>query len=287
MRIARRALLLAGLAALLLSACATPAQRTDRLAARAGFKRVLLEGSRFHHVAYERLGAPGPLFVFIEGDGTPWTDAGRRIAADPTPGHPLALELAAETRSRSVLYLGRPCYFGLAHSEECHPSDWTSARYSEQAIQSLATALNRFTRTEAFQGVVLIGHSGGGTVAVLMAPLIERLRAVVTIGANLDVGAWTRYHGYLPLSASLDPADRKPLPAQVAEIHLVGGADHNVPPDLLQRYMKGHPAAHLWRFASFDHRCCWQRAWPSLLPRLMEQAGIAAGSSRAPAEASR
>jgi pimeloyl-ACP methyl ester carboxylesterase len=279
-----RRLSLVAAAALLAGGCATPAHHADLLAARGGFTRVLLQGTRFHHVAYERLGPEGPLFVFIEGDGTPWSADGRRIAADPTPRRPLALELAVRTEAASVLYLGRPCYFGLAHSMECQPSDWTAARYSARAIQSMAAAVNRLASTHDFSEVVLVGHSGGGTLAVLMAPRIERLRAVITIAANLDVGAWTRYHGYLPLAASLDPADSKPLAANIAEIHLAGGADRNVPPALVQRYLTGHPAAQLWTFPSFDHRCCWVRAWPLLLPRLEERAAIAEGSRPRPAE---
>jgi pimeloyl-ACP methyl ester carboxylesterase len=254
--------------------CATPTGHTDRLAARAGFTRVLLAGTRFHHVAYERFGPPGPLWVFIEGDGTPWSADGHRVAPDPTPRQPVALELAIGTRSAPVMYLGRPCYFGLARWSECEPSDWTAARYSLQAIQSLAVAVNGVTSSHHFPEVVLVGHSGGGAVAVLMAPSVERLRAVITIAANLDVAAWTRYHGYLPLSESLDPADSSPLAANITQIHLVGGADRNVPPGLLQRYLAGHAAAQVWTFASFDHRCCWRQAWPQLLPRLVKQAGI-------------
>jgi hypothetical protein len=261
----------------LLCGCTTPAQRADRLAARGGLTRVLLEGTRFHHVAYERLGAQGPLFVFIEGDGSPWTGDGRRIAADPTTRNPLALELAVRTTSGSVLYLGRPCYLGLASSAECLPSDWTFGRYSPQIVASLALAANRVTRQRDFHDVILVGHSGGGALVVLMAPHVERLRAMITLAANLDTRAWTLYHGYLPLTGSLDPADSAPLAAGITEIHLAGGADRNVPPVLLGRYLAAHPGAQLWTFAGFDHRCCWQRAWPMLLPRLMER--VATGSS--------
>src|SRR6185437_2332145 len=111
------------------------------------------------------------------------------------------------SRGHPVLYLGRPCYLGLASSPECRPADWTFERYSARVVASLAAATNRFREREGRPDVVLVGHSGGGTLAVLMAPQVQGLRAVVTIGANLDVAAWTLWHGYLPLNGSLDPAD--------------------------------------------------------------------------------
>jgi len=248
--------------------------------------RELLVGASFHHVAYLRLSSEGPLLVFIEGDGSPWTGGGREIAADPTPRHPLALELAAHTAG-AVLYLGRPCYLGLATAAECHPSNWTMGRYSREVVQSLAAATNRITLEHDFREVILIGYSGGGTLAQLMAPQVARLRAVVTLSANLDVSGWTAYHRYLPLSGSLDPADSPPLPAGVIEIHLAGGEDRNVPPALLDRYLTGHPGAQLWTFDAFDHGCCWQREWPTLWPRIMAQLDATPAAQAHPDEGTR
>jgi hypothetical protein len=274
-----RALLGAGLLALLCG-CATPAQHADALAADGGLSRTVLQGTRFHHVAYLRLGGGEPLFLFIDGDGTPWTDGGRRVAEDPTPRQPLALELALDTRYGSVLYLGRPCYLGLAASAECHPSDWTVGRYSREVVESLAAAINGFALGHGFREVILVGHSGGGALAVLVAPHVAGLRAVIAIAPNLDIKAWTAYHGYMPLSDSLDPTDSPPLAPDVTEIVLAGSVDRNVPPALLESYFAGHPTAQLWTLTGFDHRCCWREAWPSLLPRVMAQ--VAAGQAPRP-----
>lgn len=263
------------------AACETPTQRADHLAEHTGLHRELLVGASFHHVAYLRLSSAGPLLVFIEGDGSPWTGGGREIAADPTPQQPLALELAARTAG-AVLYLGRPCYLGLATAAECHPSDWTMGRYSPEVVRSLAVATGRIALEHDFREVILIGYSGGGTLAQLMAPQVAGLRAVVTLSANLDVRAWTAYHGYLPLSGSLDPADSPPLPAGIIEIHLVGGQDRNVPPALLDRYLTRHAGAQVWTFDAFDHGCCWQREWPALLPRIMTQLDAAPAAQAHP-----
>ena len=74
------------------------------------------------------------------------------------------------------------------------------------------------------RSVVLIGYSGGGVLAVLIAPQVPG-SAVVTIAANLDVEAWARWHQYTPLSGSLNPATQPPLDA-LHEWHLVGDRDH-------------------------------------------------------------
>jgi pimeloyl-ACP methyl ester carboxylesterase len=254
----------------LLAGCVTPAQHADRLAAKAGFARSVFQGDKFHHVAYARITSGGPLFVYLEGDGRPWIHGGREINTDPTGRDPLALELAARSDAASILYLGRPCYLGLAALPECHSADWTFDRYSADIVRSLAVCINRFVAEHGFRDVVLIGHSGGGTLALLMAPQVMNLRAVITVAGNLDVKAWTAYHGYLPLQGSLDPADTGPLAAGVVEIHLTGGADTEVPASLLRHYLAGHPGAHQWTYPRFGHRCCWQDAWPELLPKLVE-----------------
>jgi hypothetical protein len=274
--LARGACLLAGALAAVLSGCATPSRQSDTLAARAGFTRTLLEGGRFHLVSYERSEPGGRLVIFIEGDGTPWIHSGRVVAADPTSRRPLALELATESvttaSAGSVLYLGRPCYLGLAASGECEPADWTSSRYSAEVVQSLAEAANGFIAEHGFQQVVLIGHSGGGALAMLMAPRLIRLSAVITIAGNLNVAAWSQYHRYLPLTGSLDPAAQPPLHPGIREIHLVGGADRNIPPALLVGYLATHPAAKVWTFPAFGHLCCWRNAWPTVFPRLLDAA---------------
>jgi hypothetical protein len=263
----------------LLGGCGTPAHRADQLAAQAGLVRSVVLGDRFHHLTYARVDAGTPLLVYLDGDGLPWRPGGREISADPTVRHPLALDLAARSGGHSVLYLGRPCYFGLAALPECHPADWTSARYSADIVHSLAACANRFITGHGVRQVILIGHSGGGTLAVLMAPQVINLRAVITIAGNLDVKAWTAHHGYLPLTGSLDPADTHPSGENITEIHLTGERDTDVPPALLGGYLAVHPHAQHWRYPRFDHRCCWQEAWPELLPQLL-QAALAPSAAR-------
>ena len=88
------------------------------------------------------------------------------------------------------LYLGRPCYFGMARQPPCEPQYWTTLRFSESVVASMAAALKAAVGSMVEQGFVLIGHSGGGTLAMLLAQRLDRVQSVVTIAGNLDIEAW-------------------------------------------------------------------------------------------------
>jgi len=98
------------------------------------------------------------LVVFMDGDGSPWIEGGRRIARDPTPHVPLALELAVRTPA-SVLYLGRPCYLEITRPPECSERLWTSQRYSRDVVASMSAAASAFTSEHHFKRVLLVGYS--------------------------------------------------------------------------------------------------------------------------------
>jgi hypothetical protein len=248
--------------------CANLAERAGRLAQQDGLAASVVQGTQFRHELFVSAAPRGSvLYVFIEGDGSPWSDNGREPAHDPTPRRPLALELAVRT-PRSVMYLGRPCYFLARSDSACRPSVWTSERYSAGIVESLVAVVNRFVQEGAYRSVILIGYSGGGTLAVLMAPSIPATGAVVTIGANLDVAAWSSWHGYAPLEGSLNPAAQAPLEPAIRQWHLVGGRDLIVPESVSRRYLDTLHRDQIWRFPSFDHACCWVEQWPNILGRI-------------------
>ncbi len=243
------------------------------MAHHAGLSADLVQGLRYQHQLFVGHSDTGDsLFVFIDGDGSPWSADGRRINRDPTPRRPLALELAAQT-PRSILYLGRPCYFSARFDSACNPRVWTSERYSRPVVDSLAAAVNHYVSDHGYSHVALIGYSGGGTLAVLMAPQVRSTVAVITIAANLDVDAWARGHRYLPLEGSLNPAAEPPLDAAIRQWHLLGDRDANVPEELSRRYLDNINPDDIWRYAGFDHVCCWAEQWPAILTRIEHALG--------------
>ncbi len=259
--------------------CASPSRRFEAEAGRLGFAGHPVRGSGFQHIVFSdpalrevlagesraggASGSPprGPLHVYLGGDGSP-RSAARHRPPDPTPRDTVALHLMALDPAPSV-YLGRPCYHGVP---ACDPIHWTLGRYSEAAVESLVAALRRFGIPP--EGLVLIGFSGGGALAMLMAERLPETRAVVTVAGNLDPGAWTAHHGFVPLRASLDPSQRPPLPPGVPQLHLLGGRDRAVPPALVGPALARQRAAHAWLYPRFDHACCWEEAWPDALDEL-------------------
>jgi pimeloyl-ACP methyl ester carboxylesterase len=198
--------------------------------------------------------------VFLEGDGVPWR-GGREPSDDPTARHPIALELLLRSPAAAA-YVTRPCYHRL-EDDRCGPEHWTSARYSEEVIASMASAvLEAMRRAQATQ-VMLVGYSGGGVLAVLIAERLENVSAVVTIAANLDTDAWTAHHRYLPLSQSLNPALSERAHAW-PEFHFQGENDARVPPESTDAYFRRYPSANRETIAGYDHVCCWLDAWPKL-----------------------
>lgn len=248
---------------LALAACAGPSARFDREADELGLVREEVAGAGFAHALYRgrRATAGDRLHVYLESDGTPWVD-GRHAAVDPTPRSPLALRLMARD-PQAALLLGRPCYHGHYADAGCEPALWTGARYSETVLASMAAALAA-ARAPGTR-LTLIGYSGGGALAMLLAERVAGVDAVVTIAGNLDVAAWTRRHRYDPLSASLDPSARPPLPPHIRQVHFAGEHDREVPPQLIGAAASRQPGARFEVRPGFDHACCWTRDWPQLL----------------------
>jgi Dienelactone hydrolase family len=263
----------AGLMSLALSACMSPLRHARQIAHEGHLQETLLEGNGFRHRAFARVTPGGSgLTVFIEGDGSPWVSPGRQPASDPTPRVPLTLELAAETPG-NVLYLGRPCYFGLEHDPQCSEREWTSERYSARIVDSLEAALRSFAREHATQRVLLVGYSGGGTLAVLLASRLIANVAVVVIAGNLDPDEWTRLHGYQPLAGSLNPAHQLPLPLTLPAWYLVGDRDLNVPAAATGAYFGRVPQTQVLHYSNSDHVCCWVRDWPEAFATIRAQLG--------------
>jgi len=185
------------------------------------------------------------------------------IATDPTPSEPLMLQLMAQD-SRPAIYLGRPCYFGMARDSACNPWVWTHGRYSEQVVESMRAVLATLVNANSITSLVLIGHSGGGTLAMLLAERVPQVRLVVTLAGNLDIDAWTARHGYTTLEHSLNPARRPPLPHDIEQLHYVGKNDKNVPPEILEAAIKQQNARMLV-LDGVDHRQGWDNYWTKIL----------------------
>jgi len=249
--------------------CATPAQHFNQQALALGFNSLIVKTAQFQHQIYttKNLKEGGVLHVYLDGDGTPWV-RNRWIADDPTARNPLILRLMSQDQQPSIL-LGRPCYYGLSESSGCDNKYWTSHRYSKAVVQSMSQTLNSLLENYQFNEIVLIGYSGGGSLALLMADTINKVKKVVTVAANLNVKIWSEYHGYSTLKNSLNPADTVAIDANIQQFHFAGKEDEVVPAFIIKKFAQDQKNAQYFELEDKDHVCCWGSEWKSIL-RLIE-----------------
>ena len=250
---------------LILTGCTSPAVKLMQQAESMGFQSLELQGNGFVMQAFHRLPAASftRLHVYLEGDGRPW-ERGRIPADDPTTRESVMLPLMALDPS-PALYLARPCYNGHAHDLGCHQGLWTQARYGGEVVEAMAQALQAFAERHHIREWVLLGHSGGGSLALLLANRLAQTRAVVTLAANYDIDVWADHHHYLRLETSLNPAKQADLGLE--EWHLLARNDVTVPPSLFEQALRQRKNSHV-QLIEGDHQQGWLAIWPGLLARL-------------------
>jgi pimeloyl-ACP methyl ester carboxylesterase len=257
-------------ALLLLAGCAlsreAALQQAAEIAQAGGLISRRLQAGPFELLAFERAGpGHGLLTVYIEGDGHAWTTLWQP-STDPTPTDPIGLRLAAADPARPLLYLARPCQFLAAAG--CMPRWWTNERLSPavvDAFQQLIEAARLRTHSDR---IGLVGYSGGGALAALLAERRRDVAWLVTVAANLDLDAWVRLHGVEPLIGSLDPVGEIAALAGLPQTHFVGAEDRVVPPPIVEGFLARLPRdapARLVVMPEFNHSCCWAVSWPRLL----------------------
>ena len=214
------------------------------------------------------------LIIYIEGDGNAWHSRSR-VSIDPTPDDPIALRLALRDPDPGVLYLARPCqYVGRKSIADCDSSLWTTARYSLQVIKAMDRAITASKSSSEIR-LTLVGYSGGGVIATLVASRRDDVDELITVVAPLDITAWTNHHRVSPLKDSLNPSESERTYERVREFHFHGGRDMVVPPVVIERYRKqtSRSSVQLFTIPKFDHKCCWVRDWPKILSMLRKRIG--------------
>ena len=258
-----------------LAACAAPSPAERKLEAEAlaaefgGGEARVIETSDFDLYARTR-GTSAPLLVvYIEGDGLAWTNR-TTASADPTPVDPVALKLALLDKHDAVAYLARPCqYTGRGDGSagrNCRTTLWTSARYGEEVVAAMDEAVDRLMREAGAHEVALVGFSGGGTVASLIAARRGDVAWLKTVASPLDIAAFTRHHAVSPLAESLNPIDAAATLSRVPQVHYSGAEDEVVPAPVNDAYMaalaSGGCASRVI-VAGAGHREGWTAAWPA------------------------
>lgn len=204
------------------------------------------------------------LTIYIEGDGLAWISR-TKPSSNPTPINPLALMLAIQNQGNTV-YLGRPCQY--VEDKHCSRKYWTAERFAPEIVVSMDEAVSQVKAKMHASQLVLVGYSGGGAVAALVAARRDDVVRLVTVAGNLDHKMWTQQLNVLPLTGSLNPADYWEKLTDIPQLHLVGANDTSVPLFVAESYQARFPNGkkpQIKIVEGFDHHCCWSTRWPELM----------------------
>jgi pimeloyl-ACP methyl ester carboxylesterase len=251
-------------------------RKAEMIASNSGFTRLESEasdGDSLPVAAWVRAATNRPadslaLHIYIEGDGLAWRSR-RRFSPDPTPLHFTALKLAAADPSQNaIVYLGRPCQYGIPPDSACRPIFWTAGRYSETVIDAMDRRIDALiTQIGNDAPLTLIGYSGGGVVATLLAARRDDVRLLVTIAAPLDIDGWTRSAHISPLVASHSPMDSIEAVRGIRQHHFVGRNDTRVPiaaTEAFHRALGRDAPSRLTIVEDMDHGS-WPEQWRALI----------------------
>ena len=202
--------------------------------------------------------------IYIEGDGASWLF--KTIPPrNPTPSQSLVAAMAAEDQNQFVMYLARPCQFIAVQTlKECDESMWTDGRFSTQVIAMSNQAIDRALLNVPAVRLNLVGHSGGGTLATLIAAQRSDVNCLVTMASPLDITAWARALLIAPLTRSQNPAEPNANLKQIRQTHYLGENDRIVTKESIGRYRNFPPQTEFITISGFDHQKFWLEHWPML-----------------------
>ena len=243
-----------------------------RIASPAWMLERQIPAAPFSLTAFERMHKHGESAnIYIEGDGVAWLTR-KRASLDPTPKNPVGLRLAAMDKSSNVAYLARPCqYSKLLNTEQrCNNAYWTGKRFAPEVLKSYDMALEDIRKRYGIKGFHLIGFSGGGALAALLAAERDDVLSLRTVAGNVDHVAHSNYHGVSILNGSLNPPEFSARLANIPQYHFIGGQDEIVPPAVLHSYLQSLGSSSCAQYQlvqEASHVEGWDQKWPELLAR--------------------
>lgn len=256
---------------LLITACTSS---TQNIASRNAFQQQQIQTAKFNLYSQQKITRIGaPVNIYIEGDGHAWTSR-TRISSDPSPHVALVMQLAANDPNPNVVYLARPCQYSPQDLKTvCENKYWSSARYSPIVVQALDQAITAIKQKANAEHINLIGFSGGGTLAVLIAAQRKDISSIRTIAGNLDLNAMEKFHATSPLTESLDPISVAYKVRRIPQLHFVGDKDNVVPVHVVENFSEaaGISKDSIIIVHQATHNQNWQNVWKDLLALKLHQ----------------
>lgn len=217
----------------------------------------------------ERFDKPGEdLSIYIEGDGLAWVSR-TEPSRDPTPDNPIGLRLAAIDKATNVIWIARPCqYTNAVENPSCKQKYWTSGRLSPEIVASVDLAITAAKTSAKAKKIHLIGYSGGGGLALLIAARRNDVATIRTVAGNIDHEAFTSFHRVTPMSQSMDPATVARSINRIPQWHFYGEDDKVVPKLIGETYMRkagSKSCSQIRVITGVSHDRGWELHWPRLL----------------------
>lgn len=249
-----------------LSGCAAPP--TEHTAKKYGFNKTYIKTDVFKLASYQKNIKSNPVInVYIEGDGNAWASR-YHVSADPSPRTGTTMLLAALDSSEAVIYLARPCQYSPHDlSTVCDSKYWSTARYSEVVVRSIDGAIEQLKQQYQAKSINLIGYSGGGALAVLVAARRNDIASIRTVAGNLDLLSMDAIHKTTPLSESLDPMHVASQVKHIPQLHFSGSKDYVVPSQIAYNFIAavGLDFNKVVIVKGANHNNIWHEQWAKLL----------------------
>lgn len=256
----------------LLAGCVTDDSRITAkdIAQHSRLSRDDIQTNPFLIATWSRVTAPvHSLRVYIEGDGFAWKSR-TQPSDDPTPRNPIGLMLAATDKNKNVLYIARPCQFiEPPLPAHCDKRVWTSDRFSPSFIDAMNDALSQFVKQYPGVKLELIGYSGGGNIAAILAERRTDVRSLRTVAGNLDVAYVNAIHHVSAMPDAVSAIDRASALRTMPQLHFSGDADKTVTPEVAQRFQRavGGTCSQVDIVSNMTHGSDWAAIWPQLLAK--------------------
>lgn len=262
------------LAVVFISGCSTVplfmgrSSLADAIAGKAGFTKEYIKAGDFTLMTYQRFDKHSDtLSIYIEGDGRAW-ESKYELSQDPTPLNPVALRLAAVDPKDNVAYIARPGQYSPSGAVDCDPRYWSGQRFAPEVVGAIDKVIDVLKEKSGAKYVELMGYSGGGAIAVLVAARRSDVRALRTVAGNLNTYAFCAYHHVSPLDGSMNPLDVAQKIARIPQRHFVGSKDSVVPGFIAQSFVeqegdKDHSRITIVQGAT--HSKGWPQKWRELL----------------------
>ena len=207
-------------------------QTADTVAQAGNLVQQKIATDDFLLTTYQRFDATSDnkqMVVYIEGDGMAWISRDQ-LSSNPTPVQPIALKLASIDTNANVLYVARPCqYLWPQKMNRCSSKYWSNKRGSEEVISSINQAISIVKQKQNISSIRLIGYSGGGGIAALIADRRADVSEFVSVSGNLNYKLFTQTHNLSPMNGSIDPITVANQIDSIPQIHYVGADDKIIP----------------------------------------------------------